>query len=178
MIDSPSFCCVPFFRSETKVQPTCKERWLIIQDVKTSEDHWGHCRVCLLYVCVCACVYMYMNTYMHAHVFMCVCTHIYTNVYIPTHLYIERNYAWNAWLLHYMCEKIQHSFFFFFLKIYLWIDWLIAMLGLRFCARAFSSCGKRGPLFIAVRGPLTITASLVGEHRLQTRRLSSCGSRA
>ena len=43
--------------------------------------------------------------------------------------------------------------------------------------RAFSSCGERGPLFIAVRGPLTITASLVAEHRLQTRRLSSCGSR-
>ena len=43
---------------------------------------------------------------------------------------------------------------------------------------AFSSCGKWGPLFIAVRGPLTIAASLVAEHRLQTRRLSSCGSRA
>ena len=52
------------------------------------------------------------------------------------------------------------------------------MLGLRFCARAFSSCGKRGPLFITVRGPLTIVASLVVEHRLQTRRLSNCGSRA
>ena len=52
------------------------------------------------------------------------------------------------------------------------------MLGLRFCARAFSSCGKRGPLFIAVCGPLTIAASLVAEHRLQTHRLSSCGSRA
>ena len=51
------------------------------------------------------------------------------------------------------------------------------MLGLRFCARAFSSCGKRGPLFIAVRGPLTVAASLVAEHRLQSRRLSSCGSR-
>ena len=54
----------------------------------------------------------------------------------------------------------------------------MVVLGLRFCVRAFSSCGKRGPLFIAVRGPLTITASLVAEHRLQTRRLSSCGSRA
>ena len=32
----------------------------------------------------------------------------------------------------------------------------LAVLGLRFCARAFSSCGKQGPLFIAVRGPLTI----------------------
>ena len=52
------------------------------------------------------------------------------------------------------------------------------MLGLCFCARAFSSCGERGPLFIAVRGPLTIAASLIAEHRLQARRLSSYGSRA
>ena len=54
----------------------------------------------------------------------------------------------------------------------------MAVLCLRFCARAFSSCGKRGPLFIAVRRPLTIAASLVAEHRLQTRRLSNCGSQA
>ena len=56
---------------------------------------------------------------------------------------------------------------FFFLKvdagvsIYL-LCLFMAVLGLRFCARAFSSCGERGPLFIAVRGPLTIVASLVG----------------
>ena len=54
----------------------------------------------------------------------------------------------------------------------------MAVLGLRFCARAFSSCGQQGPLLTAVRGPLTIAASLVAEHRLQTRRLSNCGSRA
>ena len=54
----------------------------------------------------------------------------------------------------------------------------MAVLGLRPCARALSSCGERGPLFIAVRGSLTVTASPVAEHRLQTRRLSSCGSRA
>ena len=54
----------------------------------------------------------------------------------------------------------------------------MAALGLRFCARAFSSCGKWGPLFIAVRGSLTVVASLVAEHRLQMHRLSSCGSRA
>ena len=54
----------------------------------------------------------------------------------------------------------------------------MTVLGLHFCARAFPSCGKRGPLLIAVRGPLTIAASLVAEHRLQTRRLSNCGSRA
>ena len=52
----------------------------------------------------------------------------------------------------------------------------MAVLGLRFCMRAFSSCGKQGPLIIAVRGPLTIAASLVAEHRLQMRRLSNCGS--
>ena len=54
----------------------------------------------------------------------------------------------------------------------------MAVLGLRFCARAFSSCGKQGPLFIMVHGPLTIAASLVAEHRLQTHRLSNCGSRS
>ena len=69
--------------------------------------------------------------------------------------------------------------FFFFknLFIYLFI-YFIAVLCLPFCVRAFSSCGKRGPLFISVRGPLTIATFLVAEHRLQTRRLSSCGSRA
>ena len=68
----------------------------------------------------------------------------------------------------------MNFFFFFFKFIYLFL----AVLGLRFCARTFSSCSKWGPLFIAVRGPLTIVASLVAEHRRQTRRLSSCGSRA
>ena len=82
------------------------------------------------------------------------------------------------------------------LYIYIYIFFLIATLfiylfifscvGSSFRARAFSSCGKwgplfivvRGPLFIAVRGPLTIAAPPVAGHRLQTRRLSSCGSRA
>ena len=54
----------------------------------------------------------------------------------------------------------------------------MAVLSPRFCARAFPNCGKRGPLLIAVRGPLTVAASLVAEHRFQTRRLSNCGSRA
>ena len=72
-------------------------------------------------------------------------------------------YFFNFWVCLFVC-----------LFIYLFM----AVLGLRFCARAFSSCGKRGPVFIAVRGPLTVAASLVAEHRLQTRRLSNCGSRA
>ena len=79
-------------------------------------------------------------------------------------------------------------YFFFFLKrwlffviylfMYVCMYVCMAVLGLRFCARAFSSCGKWGLLFITVRGPLIIAASLVAEHRLQTRRLSNCGSRA
>ena len=68
--------------------------------------------------------------------------------------------------------KKRYSFFIYLFIIYLFL----AVLGLRFCARAFSSCGKQGPLFIVVRGPLTIAASLVAEHRLQMRRVSSCGS--
>ena len=83
-----------------------------------------------------------------------------------------------------MLSVIEYSaflivfFFFFFFNFYLFIYLFLAVLGLRFCARAFSGCGKRGPLFITVHGPLTIAASLVVEHRLQTRRLSNCGSRA
>ena len=72
-------------------------------------------------------------------------------------------------------KKSNYFFIFFFYKfIYLFL----AVLGLRFCARAFSSCSERGSVFIVACGPLTVAASLVAEHRLQTRRLSSCGSRA
>ena len=74
-------------------------------------------------------------------------------------------------------------FFPYFLFIYLFI---FGCVGSSVRARAFSSCGKRGPLFIAVRGPLfiavrgplSIAAPPVAGHRLQTRRLSSRGSRA
>ena len=68
------------------------------------------------------------------------------------------------------CLHWQADSFFFFL-ICLFIYLFLAVLGLCFCARAFSSCGERGPLFIAVRGPLTIAASLVGS--TGSRRASS-----
>ena len=42
----------------------------------------------------------------------------------------------------------------------------LAALGLRCCPRAFSSCGERGLLFVAVRGLLIAMASLVAEHGL------------
>ena len=61
--------------------------------------------------------------------------------------------------------------FFFFLILFIYL--FLAVLGLRFCVRAFPSCGERGPLFITVHWPLTVASSPVVEHRL-----SRCGSRA
>ena len=43
---------------------------------------------------------------------------------------------------------------------------VLAALGLRCCARAFSSCGERGLLFVVARGLLIAVASLVAEHGL------------
>ena len=96
------------------------------------------------------------------------CARVYTHTFTHTHR------APNIFLV--IC--ISFYFILFLIIIYLFILLFLAVLGLRFCARSFSSCGKWGPLFIAVCGPLTIAASVVAEHRLQTRRLSSCGSRA
>ena len=45
----------------------------------------------------------------------------------------------------------------------------MAVLGLHFCARTFSSCGKWGPLFIAVRRPLTIAVSCCGAQAPDTQ---------
>ena len=91
----------------------------------------------------------------------------------------------NPYPLHWQADCFVFVFVFVFLTssswktlIYLFIACLLAVLGLHFCARAFSSCGKQGPLFIAVHRPLTIAASPVAEHGLQTRRLSNCGLRA
>ena len=47
------------------------------------------------------------------------------------------------------------------LLLFIYYFLFLAVLRLRLCARAFSSCGKRGPRFIAVCGPLTIAALLL-----------------
>ena len=96
-------------------------------------------------------------------------------------------YYWGFPVFLFFCF-FKINFFFFNIYLFIWLHRVLfiylflylflAVLDLRFCVRAFSSCGKQGPLFIAVRGPLTIVASLVAKHRLQTLRLSSCGSRA
>ena len=58
-----------------------------------------------------------------------------------------------------VCIKAFYCFVLFF---YLFL----AVLGLRCCAQAFSSCSEQGLLFIAVRGLLIAVASLVAEHEL------------
>ena len=53
-------------------------------------------------------------------------------------------------------------FYYYFLKFYLFL----AVLGLRCCPQAFSSCGEQGPLCVAVHGLLIAGASLVAQHGL------------
>ena len=47
----------------------------------------------------------------------------------------------------------------------------LAVLGLRCCMQAFSSCSEWGLLFVAVCGLLIAVASFVAEHRLEARGL-------
>ena len=54
--------------------------------------------------------------------------------------------------------EIRCLLFFFFFTYYLFL--------LHCWARAFSSCGEHGLLFVAVRGLLIVVASLVVEHGL------------
>ena len=66
------------------------------------------------------------------------------------------------------CVCLFFGFSLFFLKnlfIYLFI-YLLAALGLRCCAQAFSSCGEQGLLFAVVHGLLIAVASVVAEHTL------------
>ena len=67
-------------------------------------------------------------------------------------------------------EVVAPIVFFFLIKKNKFI-YFLAVLGLRCCARAFSSCSKWGLLFIAVHGLLIVVASFVVEHRLQAHRL-------
>ena len=60
-------------------------------------------------------------------------------------------------------QSLLDLFYFIFLKFILF---LLAALGFRCCAWAFSSCGEQGLLFVAVHGLLIVVSSLVADHRL------------
>ena len=76
------------------------------------------------------------------------------------------------------------NIYIFFINLFICL--FLAALGLRCCARAFSSCGEQELLFVAVHGLLTAVASLrCGARALGAQAsvvvacgLSSCGSRA
>ena len=59
-------------------------------------------------------------------------------------------------------RKLEKLFFLINKLMY----FLLAALDLCCCVCAFSSCGERGLLFVAVRGLLIAVASPVAEHRL------------
>ena len=60
-----------------------------------------------------------------------------------------------SWLI---CIFLKNKFTYLFL--------FLAVLGLRCCVWAFSSCGERRLLFVAVRGLLIVVASFAAEHGL------------
>ena len=74
--------------------------------------------------------------------------------YSPTH---DNNSPFNFLLSFSQVAFFNLNYFYLF---------ILAALGLRCCVRAFSSCGERGLLFVAVRRLLIVVASLVAEHRL------------
>ena len=66
-----------------------------------------------------------------------------------------------------MAFVIMHfGFCLFVFFLVLSFIYFLAALGLHCCMRVFSSCGKQGLLFFAVRGFLIAVASLVAEHGL------------
>ena len=62
--------------------------------------------------------------------------------------------------------KYRYSMVLRLLFLNIFIHLFLVALGLRCCTWAFSSCGERGLLFIAVHRLLIVAASVVAEHRL------------
>ena len=71
-------------------------------------------------------------------------------------------------------DNLSRSFTLFLKNKFIYL--ILAALGLCCCARAFSSCREWGPLFVAVRGLLTVVASRsTGSRHVG---FSSCSTRA
>ena len=71
-------------------------------------------------------------------------------------------------LIGYFLWQMIFCYMLLFWSIYwcLFIYLFLAALGPRCCARAFSSCGERGLLFLDMHRLLIVVASLVAEHGL------------
>ena len=104
---------------------------------------------------------MHIDSYTDA----CMHMHVHTYAYICTNTFRFLVVA-QSFILPRVPIPQLHPLFFFFLIYLLFIYLFLAALGLRCCARAFSTCGERGLLLVAVRGLLIAGASLVAEHGL------------
>ena len=81
---------------------------------------------------------------------------MFSNIVYPLYSHpIYSNYKFLSFYFFVMLQSITFIFFYYYL--------FLAVLGLRCCARAFSSCGKWGLLLIVVCGLLIVVASLVAE---------------
>ena len=58
-------------------------------------------------------------------------------------------------------------FFFFLINVFIYLLFILGCIGSLLLHVAFSSCGERGLLFVAVHGILIVVVSLVAELGLQ-----------
>ena len=79
---------------------------------------------------------------------------------------------------HCATREVPHISFFFFLFIYLFIYLFFGVCWVFVSVRGLSLVAASGGHSSLQCAGLTISASFVAEHRLQTRRLSNCGSGA
>ena len=77
---------------------------------------------------------------------------------------ISLNAEQNSCVSLFISVLLNATFILFYCYYFIYL--FSAALGLCCCTQALSSCGKRGPLFVAMRGPLITAASLVAEHGL------------
>ena len=100
--------------------------------------------------------------------------HLYFIIYNPCvnpikQILLFMFYPWRIWSSASLRNepKVTSQALLKFVKFFnFYFIYFLAVLGLRCCPRAFSSCGEWGLLFVAVRGLLIAVASLVVEHGL------------
>ena len=86
---------------------------------------------------------------------------------LPSHLPSRREPGKQKPRLKVPISSTEVGIIFFSINLfYLFIYLFLAALGFHCCARAFSSCGEQGLLFIAVSRLLIVVASLVVEYGL------------
>ena len=130
----------------------------LVSSLRYSDIHWH--------------TYIYTHTHTHIvyiYIYSIVYIYIYTNTVIYTHTQSLSENLCQLLLLPTDCIYFLYSCQFNGQKmasLCLFVCLFMAVLGLHCCAQAFSSCGERGLLFVAVCELLIVVASLAVEHGL------------